>query len=173
MELALLNFSSRAARRLSTTIDKNTEKCNEFYKKMCSTQNKCQASAATQVQYFPDKDQHLKNLQDKLKIDEESIQKIEIIREEEIRVWVIQPSVHKYLFKELLMQTSPKVKEIESHLSKHEVFSRLLERVDYQVIREEAHACGIFIKKSVGPTYNLFCLHLGNLCNILYLFQFS
>ena len=83
---------------------------------------------------------------------EESIQNIEIIGEEEIRVWVIQDSVQKYLFKELLMQTSPKVKEIESQLSKHEVEAGLLEPIDCRVIREEAHAWGVFIKKPVGST---------------------
>ena len=62
MELALLNFSNKATVRLSTTIDKTIEKCNEFYKKMCSTQNKFQASTRTQVQDFPDKYKHLKNL---------------------------------------------------------------------------------------------------------------
>ena len=62
MELALLNFSSKAAARLSNAINKTIEKRNELYKKMYTTHNKCQASAATQVQDFPDKDQHLKNL---------------------------------------------------------------------------------------------------------------
>ena len=48
MELTLLNFSNKAATRLSTTIDKTIEKCNVLYKKICSTHNKCQASAANQ-----------------------------------------------------------------------------------------------------------------------------
>ena len=119
---------------------------------MCATHNKCQGLAATQVQDFPYKDQHLKNLQDKIQTDEESIQKIESIGKEEIRVWVIQASIHKHLFEELLMQTAPNVKEIESQLSKHEVVSHLLEQLDYQIIREEAHAWSLFIKKPVGPT---------------------
>ena len=55
MELALLDFSNKASVRLDTTIEKTMEKCKEFYKKMCTTHNKCQASAATQVQDFPDK----------------------------------------------------------------------------------------------------------------------
>ena len=49
MELALLNFSRKSGTRLSTTIDKTTEKCNEFYKKMFSTHNKCQDSVVSQV----------------------------------------------------------------------------------------------------------------------------
>ena len=121
MELPLLNFSSRVAERLNTTVEKTVEKCREFYKKMCMTHNKCQASTATQVQDFPDKDQHVKNRQDKMHTDEQSIQKIENIGEEVIEIWVVQDLVHKYLFEELLMQKSPKVKEIESQLAKHEV----------------------------------------------------
>ena len=50
------------------------------------------------------------------------------------------------------MHTTPKVKEIESHLSKHEVVAHLLEPVNYRVIKEEAHAWGVFIKKPVGST---------------------
>ena len=152
MELALLNFSNKSTTSLSTKIEKNIEKCNEFYKKMCSTHNKCQAAATNQVQDFPDKYQHLKNLQDKLQTDDESIQKIKSIREEEIRVWVIQTLVHKNLFEDLFMQTMSKVKEIESQLSKHEVAARFLEPVDYQVINDEAHAWSVFIKKPVRPT---------------------
>ena len=86
MELALLNFRSKSAVRLNMAIDKNIEKCNEFYKIMCSTHNKFQVSADTQVQYFPSIDQHLKNLQDRLQIGEESIAKIESIDDEAIGV---------------------------------------------------------------------------------------
>ena len=114
MELALLDFSSKEVVRLNTTIENTMEKCKEFYKKMCTTHNRCQALETTQVQDFLDKDQHLKNLQDKLQIYKQSIQKIERIGEETIEILVVQASIHKYLFEELLMQTSPKVKEIES-----------------------------------------------------------
>ena len=49
------------------------------------------------------------------------------------------------------MQTSPKVKEIESQLAKHEVTARLLEPVDYRVINAEAAAWKVFIGGSAGP----------------------
>ena len=88
MELALLNFSIKSIVTLNTTIDKTIEKCNEFYKRMCSTHNKFQVLTATQVQDFPDRDQHLKNLQDRLQTCEDSIAKIESIGEEAIGVWV-------------------------------------------------------------------------------------
>ena len=84
MELAILNFRSKSTVRLNTSIDKTIEKCNDFYKKMYTNHNKFQALVATQVLDFPEKDQHLKNLQDKLQTDEEIIQKIENIGEEAI-----------------------------------------------------------------------------------------
>ena len=119
---------------------------------MCMTHNKCQASEATQVHDFPYQDQHLKNFQDMLQTDEQSIQKIENIGEEAIGIRVMQASVHKYLFEELLMQTSPKMKDIESQLAKHEATARLLEPVDYRVIKKEAAAWKVFIGGSAGPS---------------------
>ena len=107
------------------------EKCNKLYKKICTTHNKCQASVANPFHNFSDKDQHFKNLQDKLQTDEQRIQKIKNIGEESIEIWVVQASVHKYLFEELLRQTSPKLREIESQLEKHEVTALFLETVDY------------------------------------------
>ena len=92
---------------------------------MCLNHNKFQVLVDTQVQDFLARDQHLKNLQDRLQTGEDSIAKIEIISEEAIGVWVVQASIHKHLFEELLTQNSPKVWEIESQLSKHEVVSRL------------------------------------------------
>ena len=89
MELALLDFSSKEAVRLNTTIEKTVENYKEFYKKMCTTHNRCQALETTQVQDFLDKDQHLKNLQDKLETSEQRIQKIENIGEKAIRIWVL------------------------------------------------------------------------------------
>ena len=41
MELELLDFSSNEATRLNIEIEKTVEKCKEFYKKMCTTHNKC------------------------------------------------------------------------------------------------------------------------------------
>ena len=67
-------------------------------------------------------------------IDEQSIQKIESINEEAIGIWVKQAFDHKYLLEYLLILTSPKVKEIESQLAKHEVTARLSKTVDYQPI---------------------------------------
>ena len=62
MELEILNFDSKEAVRLNTTIDKIVEKCIQFYKKMCSTHNKCQVLVGTQDQDFPTREHHLNNL---------------------------------------------------------------------------------------------------------------
>ena len=152
MELVILNLGTKSIVGLNKVIDKTLEKCNEFYKRMCSTHNKCQVSVDTQVPYFPTRYQHLKNLQDRLQTGEESISKIKSIGEESIGVWIVQALVHKHLFEDLLIQRSPKLREIESQLSKHEIDARVLEPVDYRVISEESQAWGVFIKKPVGPT---------------------
>ena len=69
---------------------------------------------------------------------EESIAKIKCVSEEAIGVWIVQVSVHKHLFEELLSQNSPKEKEIESQLSRHEIAARVLEPAEYRIINEEA-----------------------------------
>ena len=97
MELAILDLSSKSIVRLHITIDKTVEKCKEFYMKIIATHNRCQASTTMQTQKYPKKEHHLKNMQYKLHVDEESIQKVENIDEEVIRTWVTQDSVHKYL----------------------------------------------------------------------------
>ena len=93
----------------------------------------------------------MKNLQERLLKGEERISKLEAISEEDIRIWIIQDLGHKLLLEESLSQNVPKVKEIESRLSKHEVAVRVLEPVEYRVISEEAQAWDIFIKKPIGP----------------------
>ena len=113
------------------TQRKNVEKCKEFYMKMSTTHNRCQTSTTLQIQEYPEKEQHLKNFQDKLQVDEESIQKVESINEEVIGTWVAQALVHKHILDEWLIQTRPMVKEIESQLAKHKLTARILELVDY------------------------------------------
>ena len=87
-----------------------------------------------------------------MQTNEQSIQNIESISEEAIRLWIAQAFVHQHILEDLLSQTPPKVKEIESQLAKHEVTSRLLEPVDYRAITEESRAWRNFIRKLVGPT---------------------
>ena len=86
MEVAILNFGCKSTLRLNTAIDKTVEKCTEFYKGMCSIHNQCQVLAGTQDQYFPTREEHLENLQERLQKGEESISKIECVSEEAIGV---------------------------------------------------------------------------------------
>ena len=82
-------------------------------------------------QVFPIKEEHLKNLQERLQKGEESIYRLEAVSEEDIKIWIIQASGHKLLLEESLSQNTPKVKEIESQLSKHEVAICVLKPTEY------------------------------------------
>ena len=152
MEVAILNFGCKAIVRLSTTINRTIEKCTEFYKGTCFVHNQCMILTGAQDQYFPVREENLKNLQERLLKGEESISKLEGVSEDAIEIWIIQSSIHKRLLEELLSQNAPKVKEIESQLSKHEVAVHVLEPIEYRVISEESQAWSIFIKTSTGPT---------------------
>ena len=136
MELAILNFGCKSVVQLNTTMDKSIKKCAEFYKGMCSIHHKCQLLTGTPKQDFPARERHLKNLQDRLLEGEDSISKIECISQEAIVVWIVQVSVHKHLFEELLSQNAPKVEEIESQLSEHQIAVRVLEPAEYRIINE-------------------------------------
>ena len=144
MEVAILNFGCKAAAILNTAIDRTIKKCTEFYKGMCPIHNQCMNLADTQDQVFPVREEHLKNLQERLLKGEESISKLEIVSEEATGIWILQASSHKHLLEELLSSNAPKVKEIESQLSKHEVVVRVLEPAEYRVINEEAQAWNCF-----------------------------
>ena len=73
------------------------------------------------------REEHLKNLWERLQKGEESISNLKAVSEEDIKIWIIQASSHKFMLEEYLRQKVPKMKEIESHLSKHEVAVRVLE----------------------------------------------
>ena len=77
---------------------------------------------------------------------------IECISEEVIGVWIVHVFVQKHLFEELLSQDAPKVKEIESQLSKHEITTRVLDPAEDRSINEESQVWDVFIKKPTGPT---------------------
>ena len=152
MELEILNFGYKSVVRLSTAIDKTIENCTDFYKGMCSIHHQCQVLAGNPKQDFPAREQHLKNLQDRLQTGEESTSQIECISEEAIGCWIVKVSAHMHMLEELLSQNTPKVKEIESQLSKHEIAVRVLEPAEYRIINEEYQAWDVFIKSSTRPT---------------------
>ena len=88
MELEILDLSNKVVAIFHTTVDKIVEKCNELYRIMSATHNRCQALASIHIPEYPGKEKHLNNLQDKLQGDEQSIQKVESINGEVIGTWV-------------------------------------------------------------------------------------
>ena len=136
IELVLLEFSNKFTLRMTTTVEKTLERCTECYKKMRISHNKCQNFSAAKIKEFLDKDQHMKNLQDRLHEDEHSIHKIEDIIKEVIKIQIPQAVVSNYLLEDLLISTPQKVIEVESQLGMHEITIRLLEPIDYTTINE-------------------------------------
>ena len=74
-----------------------------------------------------------------LQAREESIAKIECVSEESIGVWIVQDSIHKHLFEELLIQNSPKVRKIESQLSKHELVACVRQLTIISLVKSLKH----------------------------------
>ena len=114
MEVDILNFGCRTTARLNIAIEKNIEMCAEFYKGIHLVHNQSMILTDSPDQVFPVKEEHLKNLQERLQKREESISRLEAVSEEDIKLWIIQASGHKLKLKESLSQSTPKVKEIES-----------------------------------------------------------
>ena len=127
MELNILKFGCRMVVRLNIAIEKTIEKCAEFYKGIHLVHNQCMILTKSLDQVFPFRKEHLNNLQERLQKGEEIISRLEAISEEYIKIWITQASGHKLKLEEYLSQITPKVKEIESQLSKHEVAVRVLE----------------------------------------------
>ena len=102
MEVAILNFECRITIRLNTTIEKTIEKCVEFYKGIHFVHNQCMVLTGAPAQYFPVREEHLNNLQERMLKGEESISKLEAVNEEDMRIWIIQDSRHKLPLEESL-----------------------------------------------------------------------
>ena len=102
MEVAILNFGCRTTIRLNTTIEKTIEKCAELYKGIHFVHNQCMVLIGALDQYFPVREEHLKNLQERLQKGEERISRLEAVSEEDIRIWIIQSSGNKLLLEESL-----------------------------------------------------------------------
>ena len=66
IELAILEFCNKSSLRLNTGIKKTLERCTYFYKKMCIVHNKFQTSFVAKIKEFPNKYQHMKDLEDRL-----------------------------------------------------------------------------------------------------------
>ena len=114
MEVAINNFGCRTTIRLNTAIEKTIEKCAEFYKGIHLVHNQCMILTDSLDQGFPIMEEHLKNLQERLQKGEESISRIEVVSEEDIKLWIIQASCHNVKLEESLSQNTPNMKEIKS-----------------------------------------------------------
>ena len=84
--------------------------------------------------------------------DESSIQQIKGITEKVVKDWIAKASIMNFLLKDLYRVTPPKVVEIKSHLTVHEVTVRLLEPLDYKSNVVEVDAWGEFIGIPAGPS---------------------
>ena len=80
---------------------------------------------------FPVKEEHMKNLQERLQKGEENIFRLEVVSEEDIKIWIMQASGHKLKLEEALSHSTTKLREIEYHLLKHEVAVRVLEPAEF------------------------------------------
>ena len=110
MEVAILNFECRTTIGLNTAIEKSAK----FYKGIHLVHNECMILIDSLYQVFLVREEHMKNLQERLQEGEESISRLETISEEDIKIWIIQASGQKLKLEEYLSQSTPKVKEIES-----------------------------------------------------------
>ena len=72
--------------RLNTAIEKTIEKCAEFYKGIHLVHNQSMILIDSLDQVFPVREEHLKNLQERLQKREESISKVEVVSEEDIKL---------------------------------------------------------------------------------------
>ena len=86
MEVAILNFGCRTTVKLNTTIEKTIEKCVEFYKGIHLVHNQCMILTGAPDQDFPVREENLKNLQERQLKGEESISKLKVFSEEDIRI---------------------------------------------------------------------------------------
>ena len=83
------------------------------------------------VNDFPNKDQHVVYLQDILHEDEQYIQKMEIISEEDVKIWVAQASINNHILEDLYRLNPSKGTHVETQLVVHEVTVQILEPVNY------------------------------------------
>ena len=84
MEIAILNFGCKTMVRLNTDIEKTIEKCAEFYKGIQLVHNQCLILTDTPDQVFSIRGEHLQNLQERLRKEEDSLERLEVISEKDI-----------------------------------------------------------------------------------------
>ena len=95
-----MDFSSKVAAGLTTAIGKTLDKCMEFYKRVLTSHNKFQTSKQKRLQEFPDQEDHLKHLHDKLQEDELNIQLVKCLTDKVVKGLVAQAAVSNCLLED-------------------------------------------------------------------------
>ena len=147
----LMDFSSKDAASLVAAVGKTLDKCMDFYKRVLTTHNKCQTSAAKRLQDFPGQEENSKYLHDRLQEDEINIQLVKGLNEKVVKGLVVQAAVSNFMLEDQLRVTPPRVVEIKSHLSIHEVTVRILEPMDSRTIVADATAWKQFMDGLAQP----------------------
>ena len=109
-----MDFSCKAAARLTTTVEKTLDRCMEFYKMVLTTQNRCQTSSTKTLQEFPEQEEHLKYLHDRREEDELHIQLVKNLSEKVVKGLVAQAAISNFLLEDKVKVTPPRVAEIKS-----------------------------------------------------------
>ena len=94
----------------------------------------------------------MKHLHDRLQEDELSIQLIKGLNEKVIKSMVAQYVVSNCILEDRLRVTPPRVADIKTQLSKHEVTVRLLEPTYFVIINSDVMAWKQFFNELIGPT---------------------
>ena len=94
-----MNFNRKAAETLIFAVEKTMEKCMEFYKKVLTTHNRCLTSSMKRLQEFPDQEEHLKCLHDRLQEDELHIHLVKGMNEKVVKGLVAQAAVSNFLLR--------------------------------------------------------------------------
>ena len=133
-----MDYSSKATARLVAAVGKTLDKCMKFYKRVLTTHNRCQTSAAKRLLECAGQEEHLKYLHDRLQEDELNIQQIKGLNEKIVKGLVAQAAVSNCLLEDHLRVTPQKVAEIRSQLAMHEVPVIILEPMDFRTIAANA-----------------------------------
>ena len=133
-------------------MENTIEKCAKLFKKMLITHNKCLNPLAQRLQEFPEHEEHLKQLNDKLQEDELNIKLVKGLDTKVVKSLVAQAVVSNCLLEDLLRVTPATVADIKGQLAKHEVTVRFLEPTKFETIASDASSQKQFIDSLTRST---------------------
>ena len=123
---------------MEAMVGKTLDKCMEFYKRVLTTHNRSHTSTTKRLQEFLGQKEHMKYLHDWMQEDELNIQLVKGLNEKVVKCLVVQAVVSNFLLEDQLRVTPPRVAEIKSQLSVHEVTVRILEPMEFRTIAADA-----------------------------------